>query len=59
MLQIVHINGFVWYADVNNKVLYTDREKTSGSPFSFMTENERKQMENELRFPRVTETQEA
>jgi hypothetical protein len=59
MLQIVHINGFVWYADVNNKVLYTDREKTSGTPFSFMTKDEQRQMYDELRFPRVLEFQEA
>jgi len=52
MLQIVHINGFIWYADINSQVLYEDREKTKGSPFSFMTRNEREQMENELRFPR-------
>jgi hypothetical protein len=52
MLQLVHINGFVWYADVNARILYADREKKSGSPFSFMTRNEREQMERELRFPR-------
>ncbi|MDD4922190.1 MAG: hypothetical protein PHS30_06905 [Bacteroidales bacterium] len=54
MLQTVHINGFTWYADINCQVLYEDRDKKSGTPFSFMTENERKQMYNELRFPRVS-----
>jgi hypothetical protein len=59
MLQIVHINGYVWYADCNCQVLYEDRDKTKGTPFSFMTENERKQMYNELRFPRITAEAEA
>ncbi len=58
MLQLVHINGFVWYADVNSQVLYADREKKSGSPFSFMTRNEREQMGRELRFPRKQEDNE-
>ncbi|MFA5366637.1 MAG: hypothetical protein WC333_02035 [Dehalococcoidia bacterium] len=57
MLQIVHINGFVWYADINSQVLYEDSEKKSGTPFSFMARNEREQMENELRFPRRKEEQ--
>jgi hypothetical protein len=52
MLQKVHINGFDYFADVNNQVLYTDREKKSGTPMSYLTENERKQILNELRFPR-------
>jgi hypothetical protein len=52
MLQQVHINGFVWYADINCRVLYEDSEKTKGTPFSFLTKNEREQLENELRFPR-------
>ncbi len=52
MLQKVNINGFIYYADVNNQVLYTDRDKKSGSPFSFLTSDENKQLQNELRFPR-------
>jgi len=52
MLQSVVINGAEYYADVNNKILYTDRDKKSGTPFSFLTEGERNQMENELRFPK-------
>ena len=52
MLQKVHVNGFVYFAEVNNQVLYTDRDKKSGTPFSFLTENENKQVQNELRFPR-------
>lgn len=52
MLQKVNINGFTYYADVNNQVLYTDREKKSGTPFSFLNKNEKSQIENELRFPR-------
>ena len=52
MLQEVHINGFKYFVDVNNQVLYTDRDKKSGTPFSFLTKNEKAQIENELRFPR-------
>jgi hypothetical protein len=52
MLQEVHINGFKYYADVNNQVLYNDREKKSGTPFNYLTANEKSQMYNELRFPR-------
>jgi hypothetical protein len=52
MLQEVNINGFKYYADVNNQILYTDRDKKSGSPFSFLSANENKQLQNELRFPR-------
>jgi hypothetical protein len=52
MLQEVNINGFKYYADINNQVLYEDRDKTKGTPFSFLTMNEKQQVENELRFPR-------
>jgi hypothetical protein len=53
MLQPVKLNGFVYFADVNNQVLYTDESKKSGTPFSFLTANEKQQIETELRFPRV------
>ena len=52
MLQEIHINGFKYYADVNAQILYTDRDKKSGTPFSFLTKDENKQLQNELRFPR-------
>ena len=52
MLQTIHINGFQYFADINNQVLYLDRDKKSGTPFSFLTKNEKEQMYNELRFPR-------
>ena len=55
MLQEIHINGFTYYADVNNQILYADKNKKSGSPFSFLSKNEKQQMENELRFPRKPE----
>ena len=59
MLQEVNINGFKYFADVNNQILYTDRDKKSGTPFSFLTKDENKQLQNELRFPRKeTETDE-
>jgi hypothetical protein len=52
MLQEIHINGFKFYADVNAQILYTDRDKKSGSPFSFLSTNEKSILQNELRFPR-------
>lgn len=58
MLQKVHVNGFIYFADVNNQVLYTDRDKKSGTPFSFLTANEKSQIETELRFPRKEKEEE-
>jgi hypothetical protein len=52
MLQKIHINGFKYYADVNARILYTDEEKKNGTPFNYLTADEKTQMENELRFPR-------
>ena len=52
MLQEIHINGFKYFADVNAQVLYTDSDKKSGTPFNYLTANEKKQMQDELRFPR-------
>ena len=48
----VMINGFTYYADVRNRILYEDREKTKGTPFNYLTKNELEQVENQLRFPR-------
>mgnify|MGYP000951272782 CR=1 FL=1 len=48
----VMINGFVWFFDFKTKILYEDREKTKGTPMSFMTKNEMEQLEKEIRFPR-------
>jgi hypothetical protein len=53
MLQKVLINGWEWFADVNAQILYTDRDKKSGTPFNYLTSNEREQVMNELRFPRT------
>lgn len=52
MLREVKVNGFQYYADINNQILYQDKEKKSGTPFSFLTKNEKEQVEKELRFPR-------
>ena len=52
MLQEININGFKYYADINARILYTDSNKKSGVPFSFLTKNENEQLQNELRFPR-------
>jgi hypothetical protein len=48
----VKVNGFTYYADVRNRILYEDRDKKSGTPFSYLTKNELQQVEKELRFPR-------
>lgn len=52
----VMINGFTYYADVRNRILYEDREKTKGTPFNYLTKNEQEQVENQLRFPRPKKT---
>ena len=52
----VMINGFTYYADVRNRILYEDREKTKGTPFNYLTKNEQEQVENQLRFPRQKKT---
>jgi len=52
MLQIVHLNGFEYFVDINNRILYLDSNKKAGTPFTFLTKDELKQVENELRFPR-------
>jgi len=48
----VWVNGYLYYADISNKILYIDREKKNGTPFSFLTKNELEQVEREVRFPR-------
>ena len=52
----VMINGFTYYADVRNRILYEDREKTKGTPFNYLTKNELEQVENQLRFPKPKKT---
>lgn len=52
MIREIKMNGYQYYVDVNNQILYQDKEKKSGTPFSFLTKNEREQVEKELRFPR-------
>lgn len=52
-LQEVKINGFIYFADTNNKILYENSDKKNGTPFSFLAKNEIEQMEKEIRFPRV------
>ena len=52
-LNEVRINGFVYYADLNKRVLYVDKERTSYTQFSFLTSNERSQLMNEIFYPRA------
>lgn len=49
----VKINGSTYFADVKARVLYTDREKKSGTPFTYLTANELTQLEKAIRFPEV------
>jgi hypothetical protein len=55
MLQEVILNGLTYYADVNNQILYNDREKKSGIPFHFLSKKEKEQVEHELRFSLMKE----
>lgn len=48
----VKVNGFTYYADICNRILYEDKEQTKGTPFSYLTKNELEQVECEIRFPR-------
>lgn len=52
-MKEVTLNGFNYYVDPVNRILYYDRDKKSGIPLSFCTKNEREQIETQLRFPRV------
>lgn len=54
----VSINGLVWYADSKNQILYENKEKTKGTPFSFLTKKELEQVQRELRFPRKKKEEE-
>jgi hypothetical protein len=53
----VNVNGHKWFADTQTKILYEDKEKTKGTPFSFLTKNELEQVEREIRFPRTKTTE--
>lgn len=46
----VKINGYTYFVDVKNKIVYENREKTNGVPYSFLTKNELEQIERQLRF---------
>lgn len=50
-MTTVHINGFVYYFDRVTRIVYEDRERTKGVPYSYLTQNEKDQLDKELRFP--------
>jgi hypothetical protein len=52
MLIEVRVNGFTYFADPTRQVLYTDRDRKSGTPFNYLTKEEQRQVDNEIRFPR-------
>lgn len=45
----VKINGYTYYADLKDHVLYEDKEKQNCVTFLFLTENEKKQLNESLR----------
>lgn len=53
----IWINGFQYYADIQNKILYLDRDKINGTPFSFLTKNEMDQINKELKFPKINKNE--
>lgn len=55
-LHEVKVNGFTYFADVNNKILYESSDKKNGAPFSFLIKNELEQVENQIRFPKTRKT---
>lgn len=57
MVEVL-INGFTYYADIYNQILYNDRDKKSGTPFSFLSKNEKEQVENQIRFPKSKKSEE-
>lgn len=52
----VKINGYTYFVDVKNKIVYENREKTNGVPYSFLTKNELEQVERQLRFANYFES---
>ena len=50
------INGYTYFVDVKNKIVYENREKTNGVPYSFLTKNELEQIERQLRFANYFES---
>lgn len=51
MVEVL-IKGTMYYVDINNKILYTDRDKKNGTPFNYLTTKERDVVENQIRFPK-------
>ena len=52
----VKMNGYTYFVDVKNKIVYENREKTNGVPYSFLTKNELEQIERQLRFANYFES---
>lgn len=52
-LHEVKINGYTYFADINNKILYESRSKKNGTPFSFLNKNDIEQLEKGIRFPKT------
>ena len=48
----VSVNGYTYFVDTKERIMYVDREKTNGTPFNYLTKNELEQVEREIRFPR-------
>jgi len=52
-LILVHINGYIYYADLSKRVLYEDKRGVNGVSFKYLTPNEYSQMMNEIKYPRT------
>jgi hypothetical protein len=51
-LKEVFINGYKYYFNSDNKTLYEDKEQNNPISFLFMTKDEKRQLDNEIDYPR-------
>ena len=54
-LKEVFINGFKYYYDDKDNTLYEDKEKTNPISFLVMSKDEKRQLNNEIEYPRDNE----
>lgn len=51
MVEVL-FDGTMYYADIQNKILYTDRDKKNGTPFNYLIKEMQVSLENQIRFPK-------
>lgn len=49
MVKVI-VNGIDYFADVYGKILYTDRTKKNGTPFSYLPKEDLEQVIKQIRF---------